>query len=164
MTCRHFRICARPPSRCRHGGGIGYDFSDASAQRRAVSRAWVPMPPGPLPSWMCGNAMCCRTHHERRLSPRRDDGNDCVANNPESRPSSKQRHERAGAMFNLSVSSPTRHDRDQRGRALGAELQQADLQVLRARRAVGQDHARDFDYAERASFHRPLNRRKNLHY
>jgi len=76
MTCpASSRICARPPSLCHQGGGIGYDFSTLRPKARRSMRGSDAS--GPLSFMDVVGRDVGRTSW-RRLSPRRDDGNDAL--------------------------------------------------------------------------------------
>jgi len=86
----------------QQGGGIGYDFSDAAAKGTLVKGVGADAS-GPLSFMDVWDSMC-RTNHERRVSPRRDDGDLCRARHPdiEAFIEAKREHGRL-RMFNLSV-------------------------------------------------------------
>ncbi len=97
-------------------------------------------------------------HHERGLSPRRDDGDACAATIPTSRPSSRPSASRAGCACSISRCwSPTPSCRRCKEDApWELSFGGTDLQDAAGARALGQDHARDLRLCRAGrDLHRP---------
>ena len=127
----------------QQGGGIGYDFSTLRPKGAPVKGVGADAS-GPLSLHGCVGRDVPH-HHERRLSPRRDDGDACAATIPTSRPSSRPSASPAGCACSTSRCwSPTPSCRRCKEDAPW-ELKFAGTtyKVAAGARAVGQDHARD---------------------